>query len=226
MSKAIKIFFLLIIVTIVFNKQLLTYYYSYKFSKWVERKFVFDEFLIDYPNSIIVYGTKIKNSNPFYYENIFESEKITLSFDVKSLLFSKLIIINNLTIESPIFFLDIIESNKDLAEGEKSSKVYDDNIGLAKKINENIPDKIWPPKKRDINFLILKAQITGAKALIKVSSFERPTETKLSDMYFNKIGNEKNYQHYKEVLKLILFDIMARTTNFELKGLLRKIYKY
>ena len=185
-----------------------------------------DEFFIDYPNSIIVYGTKIKNSNFFYYENIFESEKITLSFDVKSLLFSNLIIINNLTIESPTFFLDIKESNKDLAEGEEPSKVYDDNIGLAKKINENIPDKIWPPKKRDINFLILKAQITGAKAFIKVSSIERPTETKLSDMYFNKIGNEKNYQHYKEVLKLILFDIMARTTNFELKGLLKKIYKY
>ena len=54
MSKAIKIFILLIVVALVFNKQLITYYYSYKFSKWIERQFIFDEFYINYPNSIVV----------------------------------------------------------------------------------------------------------------------------------------------------------------------------
>ena len=61
MSKAIKIFILLIVVALVFNKQLITYYYSYKFSKWIERQFVVDKFYIDYPNSIVVSGIKIKN---------------------------------------------------------------------------------------------------------------------------------------------------------------------
>ena len=46
MSKAIKIFILLIAVVLVFNKQLVTYFYSYKFSKWIERQFVFDKFYI------------------------------------------------------------------------------------------------------------------------------------------------------------------------------------
>ena len=59
MSKAIKIFILLIVVALVFNKQLITYYYSYKFSKWIERQFVVDKFYIDYPNSIVVSGIKI-----------------------------------------------------------------------------------------------------------------------------------------------------------------------
>ena len=104
MSKAIKIFILLIVVALVFNKQLITYYYSYKFSKWIERQFVVDKFYIDYPNSIVVSGIKIKNSNPFYYEYILESEKIALNFDLKSLLFSNLIIINNLIVENPKFF--------------------------------------------------------------------------------------------------------------------------
>ena len=229
MSKAIKIFILLIVVALVFNKQLITYYYSYKFSKWIERQFVVDKFYIDYPNSIVVSGIKIKNSNPFYYEYILESEKIALNFDLKSLLFSNLIIINNLIVENPKFFLEIVEINKNSSKNEDSSITpitYDDNIGLAKKITENTPDKIWPEKKKDINFLILKTKISGAKAFIKISSLTTPTKIKLSDMYFNNIGNEKNYQHYKEVLKLILFDAIASTTDFELKKLLKKIYNY
>ena len=229
MSKAIKIFILLIVVALVFNKQLITYYYSYKFSKWIERQFVVDKFYIDYPNSIVVSGIKIKNSNPFYYEYIFESEKIVLNFDLKSLLFSNLIIINNLIVENPKFFLEIVEINKNSSKNEGSSITpitYGDNIGLAKKIAENTPDKIWPDKKKDINFLILKTKISGAKAFIKISSLTTPTKIKLSDMYFNNIGNEKNYQHYKEVLRLILFDTIASTTDFELKKLLKKIYNY
>ena len=223
MSKAIKIFILLIVVALVFNKQLITYYYSYKFSKWIERQFVVDKFYIDYPNSIVVSGIKIKNPNQFYYDYIIESEKITLSFDLKSLLFGNLVIINNLTVENPKFFLEIIENSPKI---EGSPITYDDNIGLAKKITENTPDKIWPDKKKDINFLILKTKISGAKAFIKISSLTTPTKIKLSDMYFNNIGNEKNYQHYKEVLRLILFDTIASTTDFELKKLLKKIYNY
>ena len=229
MSKAIKIFILLIVVALVFNKQLITYYYSYKFSKWIERQFVVDKIYIDYPNSIVVSGIKIKNSNPFYYEYILESEKIALNFDLKSLLFSNLIIINNLIVENPKFFLEIVEINENSSKNEDSSITritYDDNIGLAKKITENTPDKIWPDKKKDINFLILKTKISGAKAFIKISSLTTPTKIKLSDMYFNNIGNEKNYQHYKEVLRLILFDTIASTTDFELKKLLKKIYNY
>ena len=80
--------------------------------------------------------------------------------------------------------------------------------------------------KNRINFLILKAKIIKAKAFIKTSSLPIPTEIDLSDMYFNKVGNEKNYQHYKEVLRLILFDTIASTTDFELKKLLKKIYNY
>jgi len=229
MSKAIKIFILLIVVALVFNKQLITYYYSYKFSKWIERQFVVDKFYIDYPNSIVVSGIKIKNSNPFYYEYILESEKIALNFDLKSLLFSNLIIINNLIVENPKFFLEIVEINENSSKNEGSSITpitYDDNIGLAKKIAENTPDKIWPDKKKDINFLILKAKIIGAKTFIKTSSLPIPTEIDLSDMYFNKVGNEKNYQHYKDVLKFILFDIIASTSDFELKKLLKKVYNY
>ena len=223
MSKTIKIFILLIAVVLIFNKQLITYYYSYKFSNWIERQFIIDQIYIDYPNSVVVSEIKIENPNQFYYDYILESEKIALSVDLKSLLFNNLVIIDNLTVENPRFFLELIENSP---KNENSSITYNDNIGLAEKITKNTPDKIWPAKNKDINFLILTTKILGAKAFIKTSSLPVPVEIDLSNMYFNKIGNEKNYQHYKEVLNLILFDIIARTPNLELQKLLKKVYNY
>ena len=221
MSKTIKIFILLIVVVLVFNKQLITYYYSYKFSKWIERQFIFDKFNIDYPNTIAVSGIKVINPNPIYYDYILEADKITINFDLKSLLFSNLIIINNLTIERPKFFLEIIENPP---KSNDSKITYNDNIGVADKITQNLPDKIWPEKKKDINFLILKTEIKGAKVSIKTSHLSTPTKIDLSDMYFNKIGNEKGYQHYKDVFKLIFFDMYARISDPKLKKLLKKTY--
>ncbi len=226
MLKVIKFFFLLFVLILIFNKQLISYYFSYKFSKWTERELVFDKFDIDYPNKIEISGIKLKNSKNLFYDNIFESDKVTIVFELNSLFFSNLIIVQSLKIESPRFFLDIFENNKTKIDNTNSSKIFEDNIGLAKKINENSPDKIWPKKRRDINFLILKAEITGAKAFIKVSTLPIPSEVKLSNMQFNKIGNEKNYQHYKDVLRIILFDIMASTSELELKKILKTIYKY
>tara|TARA_B100000795_G_scaffold223828_1_gene179118 strand:+ start:632 stop:1312 length:681 start_codon:yes stop_codon:yes gene_type:complete len=224
MSKTIKIFLFLSIILLVFNKKLITYYYTYKLSKWIERPVVFDKFNINYPNLLEVTGIKIKNSNKFYNKNIFESDKIVLDFNLKSFLFSDLIIINNLDIENPKFFLDIVQTNKKSLKNGEILLTYEDNIGLAKKINENTPDKIWPPKKKDINFLILKTSITGGRAFIRTSFIAESAEIKLSDMNFKKIGNEKNFQHYKEVLKFILFDIMSGTNSLEMKKILKLIY--
>jgi len=217
MSKTIKIFILLIVVVLVFNKQIISYALIYGFSKWTRHEITLDKLQINYIQSLItINGLRIKSPNEFYYDNIFESEKITLSYNPQSLL-TNLITYNNLIIENPKFFVELIE---------ESPKVYDDNIGVAKKYIKNTPDKIWPDKdkKKDINFLILKTEIKGAKVSIKTSHLSTPTKIDLSDMYFNKIGNEKGYQHYKDVFKLILFDLIARISNPELKKLLKKTY--
>ena len=217
MSKTIKIFILLIVVVLVFNKQIISYALIYGFTKWTRHEITLDKLQINYIQSLItINGLRIKSPNEFYYDNIFESEKITLSYNPQSLL-TNLITYNNLIIKNPKFFVELIE---------ESPKVYDDNISVAKKYIKNTPDKIWPDKdkKKDINFLILKTEIKGAKVSIKTSHLSTPTKIDLSDMYFNKIGNEKGYQHYKDVFKLILFDLIARISNPELKKLLKKTY--
>ena len=217
MSKTIKIFILLIVVVLVFNKQIISYALIYGFSKWTRHEITLDKLQINYIQSLItINGLRIKSPNEFYYDNIFESEKITLGYNPQSLL-TNLITYNNLIIENPKFFVELIE---------ESPKVYDDNISVAKKYIKNKPDKIWPDKdkKKDINFLILKTEITGAKVSIKTSHLTTPTKIDLSDMYFNKIGNEKGYQHYKDVFKLIFFDMYARISDPKLKKLLKKTY--
>ena len=217
MSKTIKIFILLIVVVLVFNKQIISYALIYGFSKWTRHEITLDKLQINYIQSLItINGLRIKSPNEFYYDNIFESEKITLSYNPQSLL-TNLITYNNLIIENPKFFVELID---------ESPKVYDDNISVAKKYIKNKPDKIWPDKdkKKDINFLILKTEIKGAKVSIKTSHLSTPTKIDLSDMYFNKIGNEKGYQHYKDVFKLIFFDMYARISDPKLKKLLKKTY--
>ena len=217
MSKTIKIFILLIVVVLVFNKQIISYALIYGFSKWTRHEITLDKLQINYIQSLItINGLRIKSPNEFYYDNIFESEKITLSYNPQSLL-TNLITYNNLIIENPKFFVELIE---------ESPKTYDDNISVAKKYIKNTPDKIWPDKdkKKDINFLILKTEIKGAKVSIKTSHLSTPTKIDLSDMYFNKIGNEKGYQHYKDVFKLIFFDMYARISDPKLKKLLKKTY--
>ena len=227
MKKPIIIFILILATIIFFNKRLIEIYFSYKLSNWMEKRIIFDDFNIRYPDLISINQLKIVNLDSFYYENVFEAEKVDIKFDLKSLLFSKLIIINHLKIEKPKFFLELIEKKSNIAKSTQDTKIiYEDNIGLAKKINENLPDKIWPAKKKDVNFLILRSYIPDGRAYIKISSITKHFEISLSDFKFIDVGNHKKHQHYKEVLKIMFFDMYASTKDYNLKKLLKKIYDF
>ena len=99
-------------------------------------------------------------------------------------------------------------------------------MGIAKKISESLPDKIWPPKKKDKNFLISKSFIKNGKALIKISSIKDVSTINLSNLEFSNIGNQKGLQHYKDVLRIIFFDIFAREKDFNKRKILKDAYKF
>ena len=226
MKKFILILILTILTLVIFNNYIISKYFVYKFSKWIEKDIRFDDINIKYPNKILIKGLKIINSNPTYYENILSSDSIYLDFNLKSLLFDDLVIVNHLSIKKPKLFLEIIEKKIKSSETDKEDKtVYEDNIGIAKKISENLPDKEWPSKKKDTNFIIMEAKILDGKAYIKSSSLPDFFEIKISDMKFSKIGNKKNYQHYKSVLEIIFIDILASNSDRNLDQLLKKVYK-
>ena len=221
MSKITFINLIFISILIFFNKKIISYYYISKFSNWVERPVKIKKLNFNYSGYVKIEDIEILNNDQNYFKNIFKAEKIEINFDISSI-FSDLILIKSLDIYDPQFFLDIIikKGNNDY------KKIYEDNIGLAKKINENTPDKIWPKKNKDVNFLIKKSNLYGAIGYIKVPQILNSSRVKLSQMKFSTFGNDKNYRHYKDVLKSILFDLYARTDKIKLKQLLKEIYKF
>ena len=160
------------------------------------------------------------------FNYIFQAEKISFNFDIKSLI-SELIIISNIDITNPQFYLDVKISDKKKENIDNNIETsYEDNLGLAQKLNKKTPDKIWPKKDKDINFIIRKAVLSGATAIIKVSSITDPAEIDFSEMKFSNFGNEKGYQHYKDILKIILFDLYATAESGRIKETLKKIYNF
>ena len=117
------------IILIIFNKKIVSYYFLKKFSSWVERPVLINEVNFDYSGNVQIKDIKILNLNEQYYENIFKAEKIEFIFDFKSL-FTDLILIEKLNIINPEFFLDIkiLEKNGNLNE---KKTIFIDNIGLA-----------------------------------------------------------------------------------------------
>ena len=223
MSRITLIVLIIISILIFFNKKIISYYYINKFSNWVERPVKINKLKFNYSGYVKIEDIEISNNNKNYFKNIFKAEKIEINFDMNSI-FSDLIIIESLNLYDPEFFLDInIKKN---LQNTDNKKIYEDNIGLAKKINENIPDKIWPKKNKDINFLIKKSNLYGSLGYIKVPQISNPSKIKLSQMKFYSFGNDKNYRHYKDILNSILFDLYARTDKIELKQLLKEIYKF
>ena len=223
MSRITLTVLIIISILIFFNKKIFSYYYINKFSNWVERPVKIKKLKFNYSGYVEIEDIEISNNDKNYFKNIFKAKKIEINFDMNSI-FSDLIIIESLNLYDPEFFLDInIKKN---LQNTDNKKIYEDNIGLAKKINENIPDKIWPKKNKDVNFLIKKSNLYGSQGYIKVPQISNPSKIKLSQMKFYSFGNDKNYRHYKDILNSILFDLYARTDKIELKQLLKEIYKF
>ena len=81
-------------------------------------------------------------------------------------------------------------------------------------------------KKKDKNFLISKSFIDNGTVFIKISSIKDVSTINLSSFKFLNIGNQKGLQHYKDVLKIIFFDVFAREKDLNKRNILKEAYKY
>ena len=104
--------------------------------------------------------------------------------------------------------------------------IFNDNLGVVKKQVEDYKPKIYPIKKKDRNFLILKFQTYNTQGFIKSSNKSNEIKLDLSNMIFNKIGNRNDFQHYKGIFKIILGDIFFKIPDINLKNLIKKTYKF
>jgi len=230
-SKKIITIFLLVLVLIFifikFNKLVISNYILSNLSKWTEKTVIADSIDVDYAKRLIIFNDlEILNEPGFYSKNIFEVKKLTIKIELSSV-FSDLVQINKFTLHEPKFFFEI----KDMSDKvERSKETTKDNIGLVEKINEQVPPKKYPPKKKDKNFLISNISINNSKAFIRYPNSPETLIVKLSNMSFRNTGNanpkkNKKFQHYKDVLRLIMGDIYFRIPDMKLRKFLKKKYR-
>ena len=214
---------IVIFIFIKFNKNIISNYILTKLSKWTELSVTSESVDIDYfKGKINLYGLEILNKSNFNDKNIFEAKKLTIEIEFSSL-FSDLVKINQFILNEPKFFFEI----KDMSEKKETTI---DNIGLVEKIIRQPPPKIYPPKKKDKNFIILNSSIKNSKAFIRHPNSSEILTVNLSDMSFQNTGNAdskqvKQSQHYKDVLKIIMGDIYFRIPDMRLRNFLKEKYK-
>ena len=227
MKKKFFFFSLLFLILIIFfNKKILTYVFIKNISHATEYDANLNISKLDYiSGKIEINQIKLKNKENFFYENIFESNQIIIDFDYKSL-FSDLAIINKMTLIDPKFFFEIknIDSKKD-----ENIKITD-NLNLLEIASKKNSPKIYPIKKKDKNFIILNLLIKNPRTFIKYPNNEENLDIDLSEMSFVRVGNatdsiDQNFQHFKDVLKIILNDIFFRIPDNDLRNLIKKNYK-
>ena len=225
---AISLFIIIVVFLFIkFNKVIISKYILSNLSKWTERTTIAHSVDIDYAKRLINFNDlEILNKPDFNDKNIFEVKKLTIEIEL-STLFSDLVQINKFILYEPRFFFEIKDKYEKLENKKETTK---DNIGLVEKITEQAQSKIYPPKKRDKNFLILKTSIRNSKAFIKYPNSPETLIVKLSNMSFRNIGNanpkkNKNFQHYKDVLRIIMGDIYFRIPDIKLRKFLKEKYK-
>tara|TARA_B110000008_G_scaffold23962_1_gene21699 strand:- start:375 stop:1073 length:699 start_codon:yes stop_codon:yes gene_type:complete len=217
---------LIIFFFIKFNKDIVSDYILTKISKWTERTVTSKSVEIDYSLGKINFnGLEILNKPNFNDKNIFEAKELTIEIEFSSL-FSDLVKINKFILNEPKFFFEI----KDMTKKQEKKETTKDNIGLVEKIIEQPPPKIYPPKKKDKNFIILNSSITNSKVFIRHPNSSETLTFNLSNMSFQNTGNAdlkqiKHSHHYKDVLKIILGDIYFRIPDMKLRKFLKEKYK-
>ena len=214
--KKIIITFVIILSLLIFNKTIISQLIIFATSKLADRNISIETIDIDYlKKQIILNSVKVESTNNIYYKNIFEADKIKIKYNFTSL-FSDMIIIDHLTFYNSKIFLDI-DINDNV--------ISNDNFEEVMKQAESYKPKIYPIKKKDINFLILKFQTYESQGFIKLSNKPNEIEIDLSNMSFSKIGNEKDFQHYKDVFKIVLGDFFLKIPDINLQKLIKKTYK-
>jgi len=207
----------IIFIFVAFNKTILSKIIVFSLSKWVERDFLVKEVNINYSaKEIVLNFVEIRNEDKFFYNNIFEIDKIQLKYDLSTFL-TDLVKVDYLFFENIKFFLEFDEMDE---------KIVDDNIGLAIKNKKNYEPKIYPKKRKDKNFLVKKTELINSKVFIKSLGNDKEIKVNLSNMSFFKISNKSEFNHYKNIFKIILNDIFFKVPDQKMKNLIKKTYKF
>ena len=212
-----KLIFLGTLIFILFiNKIILSKLVIFALESWIDKEIIVSDFNIFYKKKEISINNIIIRNKDNLMENVFTAENITVNLKPNTL-FTKLIIIDNIKFKNPILNLKFNISNK-------NDKLIEDNLGISENLKRKNNPKIYPKKIVDINFLILNSSLEELKINIKRSDKSVIETVILSNMYFQKFGNELGHRHYKDIFKIILLDLVMKITDQELKNIIKNYY--
>ena len=212
-----KLIFVGTLIFILFiNKIILSKLVIFALERWIDKEIIVSDFNIFYKKKEISINNIIIRNKDNLMENVFTAENITINLKPNTL-FTKLIIIDTIKFKNPILNLKFNISNK-------NDKLLEDNLGISENLKRKNNPKIYPKKIVDINFLILNSSLEELKINVKRSDKSIIETVILSNMYFQKFGNELGHRHYKDVLKIILLDLVMKITDKELKNIIKKYY--
>ena len=86
-------------------------------------------------------------------------------------------------------------------------------------------DIIYPTKEKDKNFLIKKLVFKNAYAQVISEDLKINTNTRLSNMEFLNVGNTKNANHFKDVVAMILTNVVSKVQNDVLKQKIKQKFE-
>lgn len=217
-KKLIIILALFFLLLISFNKKIIQLATEKKISKWTEYETKLNLYKLDFfSGQIKIKDIRLKNELNFFYENLFEADQINIFIEPDTY-FNKLVKIKSIELKGSKFFFEIKNIKNDEIE---------DNLNLIDKLSKK-NHKIYPKKNKDKNFFIKSLKISDAIALIKYEKFDQNIIIPLSDMSFSKVGNsgypDSEFQHYKNVMKIILSNIFLKIQDKNLRDLIKEKY--
>tara|TARA_B100000941_G_C28495018_1_gene550348 strand:+ start:1069 stop:1833 length:765 start_codon:yes stop_codon:yes gene_type:complete len=183
-------------------------YIEKKGSKIVERKLSIGDFKINFfKEEIILKNISIENNKNFPGD-LLKIDKVKILVNFKTLM-SETVEANLVNINGVNFYYQVIIKNGQII----------DNLSLInqalKKENQtkDKPDKIFPKKKKDKNFVIKKIVFLNSNAKVISEDLKINTNTKLSNMEFQNVGNSKNANHFKDIFAMILGNVISKVRN-------------
>lgn len=210
-----KILLIFLFIALLINKIILSQVILISFKNWLNKDITVKSIDISYQKgSVRLKSVNIFEKNKPQKLLLFYADEIYFNFDLSSL-FSTLIIINDLNLSNSKLYLNFKTS--------QNKQIINDNLSILDNIKNKKP-KTYKKKIVDINFLIRKSKITNTKVGI-IENNKKEIEVTLSNMNFSSFGNEKNFKHYKDIIKIILTDIYMRIPDQKLRNLIKESYK-
>ena len=179
-----------------------------------ERKVKIQNLKINFLNeSAVINDITVANNNNFP-GNLIKLDQINIDINLKSL-FDETVEIKSVNVKGLNFEYIVLTKNGKIIDNLSliNQAIKKNNITANLNNKNKEPKKEYLKKKDDKNFIIKKLNISDSNVKVISQDLDIDTQTKLSDMEFLNVGNSKDANHFKDVLAMILTNVISKVQN-------------